>query len=69
MPDEGSKQQLLILAKTWLDLATEFEISGALLNSCSMLSERRLEEELERAVELRADLMRQIDGQQSAFDA
>ena len=33
------------------------------------ISERKAEQELEQAVELRAELMRQIDAQNFAFDA
>ena len=67
-PDERS-QQFGALAKTWLELATQLEISEALLGACSIVSERKVEQELQQAVELRAELMRQIDCQSFAFDA
>jgi len=64
-----SSQQFEALAKTWLELATQLEISEALLGACSIVSERKMEQELKQAVEFRAELMRQIDGQNFAFDA
>lgn len=67
-PDDRS-QQFGALAKTWLELATQLEISEALLGACSIVSERKVEQELQQAVELRAELMRQIDCQSFAFDA
>jgi hypothetical protein len=62
-------QQFDALAKTWLELAAQLEISEALLGACSIVSERKMEQELKQAVELRAELMRQIDCQNFAFDA
>ena len=64
-----SSQQFEALAKTWLELATQLEISEALLGACSIVSERKMELELKQAVEFRAELMRQIDCQNFAFDA
>ena len=67
-PDNRS-QQFGALAKTWLELAAQLEISEALLGACSIVSERKMEQELKQAVEFRAELMRQIDCQHFAFDA
>jgi hypothetical protein len=67
-PGDRSRQ-FGALAKTWLELATQLEISEALLGACSIVSERKVEQELQQAVELRAELMRQIDCQSFAFDA
>lgn len=67
-PDDRSRQ-FAALAKTWLELATELEITGALLGACSILSDRTLEQELKQAVEFRAELMRQIDCQNFGFEA
>ena len=41
----------------------------ARLRDAGAISERKAEQELKPAVEFRAKLMRQIDGQNSAFDA
>jgi hypothetical protein len=43
--------------------------SIARLRDARAISERKAEEELKHAVEFRAKLMRQIDGQNFAFDA
>jgi hypothetical protein len=43
--------------------------SIARLRVAGAISERRAEQELDQAVELRAELMRQIDGQDFVFDA
>lgn len=66
---DDRSQQFGALAKTWLELATQLEISEALLGACSIVSERKMEQELKQAVEFRAELMRQIDSQNFAFEA
>ena len=44
-------------------------VSIARLREAREISERKAEQELKQAVELRAELMLQIDGQNFAFDA
>jgi hypothetical protein len=68
LPDDNSRQTFAALARTWLELATELEISESLLNACSTVSKRKVEQQLRVAVEFRTQLMRQIDCQGSAFD-
>ena len=41
----------------------------ARLKDAGAISERKAEQELKKAVEFRAELMRQIDGQNFAFEA
>ena len=67
-PDDRS-HPFSALAKTWLEVATQLEISEALLAACSIVSERKVEQELKQAIEFRAELMRQISCQDFAFDA
>jgi hypothetical protein len=69
LPDYRSAQMFAALAKTWLELATDLDISKALLHACSKLSEGKVEQQLRQAVEFRAQLMRQVDCQKFAFDA
>ena len=66
---DDRSHQFGALAKTWLEVATQLEISEALLGACSIVSERKVKQELKQAVEFRAELMRQIDCQNFAFDA
>ena len=66
---DDRSHQFAALARTWLEVATHLEITEALLGACSIVSEHRVEQELKQAVELRAELMRQIDCQNFAFEA
>jgi hypothetical protein len=67
LPDDRSRQMFTALAKTWLELATDLDLSEALLHACSTVSEHKVEQELRQAIEFRARLMRQIDCQKFAF--
>lgn len=66
---DGRSGQFAALAQTWLELATELEISGALLGACSIVSDRNLEQELKQAIKLRAQIMQQIDCEILCFEA
>ena len=55
-------QQFSALAKTWLDLATQLEISEALLGACSIVSERKMEQEPRRNIMSKAYVMPVVAG-------